>query len=178
VTAAEVGEAADAGEDAVEGVGAIPGGGESSNATGAGTGDGMDVCIGGDVVLFAKLGQDFIDQETCITIIHGIVLIAAVVARLLIRGCNRQDARVNEDSDGDRDLAFVDEVVHDDVGVPCARVVNEIHAVAEEHNAGGLVGFVLGRNVSCPVACGIGVDSAGIPGESCDGALGNSWMTL
>ena len=80
---------------------------------------------------------------------------------------------IDEDADGDGDVALGDEVVEDGGVADLAVGVSVAEAVLEDEKGGGFGGVVLGGNVNEVFAVGVGEDLAVIPGVAGDGAFGD-----
>ena len=57
---------------------------------------------------------------------HGIVFGAAIEARLRIRAGAGDHAGIDEHADGDRHVAFMNQVVEHDGGLECAGLIDEV----------------------------------------------------
>ena len=108
----------------------------------------------GEVVRFADLGQDFLQQKTPERVVRGIVFHAAVAAGLAARLGGGELARADENPDGDRHFLRRDQIVEDVGGVVGSglfRVALGAAAVLEDHHARGPGAVVLRRDVEPPV---------------------------
>ena len=160
LSAAKIGEAADKTQHAAEGIRPGPRRIESSDAAGARAGDSVIIRIFRQVVALAHLRQNFLDEEARIAVTQGVIFKAAVVAVLLFRSERRQYAGIDEDANGHRHVALVDQVVKDDGDAKAAGLVRHSLAILKDHDAGRLFGFVLCRDINPVVACGRRIDLA------------------
>src|SRR5439155_6888566 len=98
-------------------------------------------------VLLGDFRQDLIDHETRITAPEAVVLIASIFAALEARSRCRQYSGIDENTDGQRHAALLDEVVEYDGNAPRARLVHKARSVLEQHHTGRFRTVILGRDV-------------------------------
>ena len=99
-------------------------------------------------------------------------------AVLAVGGEGGHDAGIDEDADGDRHFAAMDEVIHDDGGTETAGFTDPATAVLDDENGRRLAGLVLRGHVDPVVAGGAGVHLAGegVFGDLTDGSAGVALM--
>ena len=117
--------------------------------------------VGGEVVGLADLGEDLVEQEPRVAVAHIVVLDAAVEARQRAFARRRHDAGVDEDADGDRHVAFVNQVVEDDRHAPVAAFADVALRRPGTPSRRRLRRVVLLRHVDPVVARRAGIDRAG-----------------
>ncbi len=178
MAAAQIRIAADEAEHAAKNVGASPGRGEGGDAAGARSGNGDGVRIARQGVLFGHFGQDLIDEEARVAIAQGVVFEAAVEARLPVRGGRRQHAGIDENADGGRHFALVDQIVEDDVRAPAAFVGDEAATILKHHEWRRTARPVLRRDVDPVVADRAGEDFARGPDVFRDLTFRHAGLTL
>ena len=130
-----------------------------------------------EVVTFGNFRQDLLDQEARVAIAQGVVLVAPVVAVLLVGRGGRQDTRIDEDADGHRHLALVNQVVEHNRDTPAAGLRHHTAAILKDHHTGRFRGVVLRRHVDPVIPHRAGIDLAGerLPR---DRALRNAGLAL
>ncbi len=158
VGAAEVGVATHEAEDAAKRVGTFPGGVEGGDTAGRRAGNGAVVRVGGELVLFGHLGQDLFKEEACVAVAEPVVFVRPVEARHLLGAGGGKNTGTDQDRDGHRHGAFLNQVVEDGGQPPCAVFIGEAGAVLKNHHGGGFGAVVLGRDVDPVVAGGAGKD--------------------
>src|SRR6266436_5227814 len=157
------GEAADPGDHAGELIGHLPGGVEGSDAAGGKSGDGMAVAVFAEIIFCRDFGEDFVAEETRITVAdsvvqraaHGILESAipffAVGFNEIVSGRAAgigDISRIDEDADHDGNFLLGDEIVDDVERGIVAVAVGVPAAVVENHYGGGSVRFILRGNVN------------------------------
>ena len=80
---------------------------------------------------------------------------------------------IDEDSDGDGDVSFGDEVIEDGGGADLSFGVGMAEAVLKDEKGGGFGGVVLRGHVNEVFAVGAGIDLAVVPGVLSDLSFGD-----
>jgi hypothetical protein len=119
------------------------------------------VGIGREFHGFADFGEDLLEQKAGVLIAEGVVFEAAILAGFLpfLRGGD--DAGIDEDADGHRDVAGVDEIVEHGRGAEGSVGFDKSATVEADEDAGGLRLVILGGDIDPVVALGAGKDFAG-----------------
>src|SRR5262249_39682756 len=135
VTAPDVREASHVAQDLLKSIRLFPGNGPGANPARADPANGASARLLDEVVLLAHLGEDLFQEEPRVLVAQGVVLEATVGFRFLSRVLRGKDAGVDENSDRDRDLSLVDEVVEDDGDSEIAVLLDIRLPVLKDHDA-------------------------------------------
>ena len=141
-------------------VGPVPGRVECRHAARAGACDGVIVRVLRDVVTPGNFGQHLLGEKARVAITERVVLIAAIVAALLVWRRRREHSGINEDTDDNRNVRLVNQVVEDNRNAPAPGLFHHSASVLKDHDASGLFRLVLCRRVDPVIAHGSGIDLA------------------
>ena len=131
---ADIGEAANMADDLVEIVGSLPGRCEGADSARADAGDGPHLRIVSQLVVLCHRRDDFPGKETDILVTEGVVFKASVPpGRGPFFRCGYHPG-IDEDTDGDRHLARMDQVVKDHGYAELTFFVYVPFAVLEDHH--------------------------------------------
>ena len=117
------------------------------------------------VVVLADLREDFFEQEPGIGVGERNILCATLVVDLFAA------ARIDEDADGYRHFALVNQVVENGRRPHGPFQVDVGLAVLEDHHASGLGVGVLGGHIDPVIVGRVGIDATVIPDVFCHHAL-------
>jgi hypothetical protein len=134
-----------------------------ADGSAARTADGTAFGIPGEIVSLADLRQQLLDQEPGIGIAERVVLYAAMI-RIAgadpIRVCVATLAGSDEDTDRDRHLLAVDQVVHNCRHAQHALGIDGAGAILEHQDAGRAGWIILGRHIDPVLSGRVGEDPA------------------
>lgn len=141
---------------------ALPSGREGTDTAAAGTAEGALGWIASQRLDLGDGREDFLDQEAGVVAAERVVFEATVVGspRALWGGGVHFVPWVDEDADGGRHGAAVDEIVKNGGHTPGSVEVDVVVTILEDHDGGGFVGVGLDGEVNPPVARGVGEDLA------------------
>ena len=111
--------------------------------------------IFGQVVILGNLGKELAFEHAGVGIAESVIFLTPVADLFLFSGTPvlasfdlvSEDTRVDEESDGDRDLSFVDEVIENDSCAGLTLFIDIGVTILKHHHGGGLIRFVLGWDV-------------------------------
>src|SRR3954452_21814959 len=101
----------------------------------------MTLGVFGDVVILVEDGKQLIDNDAGVLVIQGVVLgrpVRVAITPVAERGFGliRAAARIDEYSDHHRNLAAVDQVVHDEGGANISLRSHESLSIVVDHQTG------------------------------------------
>ena len=138
-------ERANKAEHAVEHIGTVPGRDERPDGAGADAGNRMVIRVRGKVHFLPHRGNQFVFEEVREAVADVVVFEDALIAALGVVGESRQDARVDEDTNQRRQVAFGDQIVEHHghtLSVPQSSATIQI-----DHERRGFGGIVLRRHI-------------------------------
>lgn len=171
---ADIDETADVTHDFAKGVGSLPGGGEGADASRAVSADGSIFGLLAESVGLPNFSQNFFEEESDVGVPQGIVFNAAIVfaARNAFAAFSPMSG-IDEDANGHRHAALVNQIVEHHIRPPIPICPEEILSVLKDHKRRRTVFVVLGRDVNPVVSNGSRIEGALVPGELGDRTLRN-----
>ena len=127
-------------------------------------------------ILLGNLREDLLQQKPRILVADRVVFDTAIGSRLFTMTAGRKRARIDEDSDRDRHLALVNQIVEDDRNTKLAMLIDVTSAVLKHHHAGGRFPIVLCGDVNPVIADRAWIDFLALPVSLSDGSLGDTGL--